>query len=95
MLSLKENIEWKEKINVSTEGNVSSGYFKYTVLGIEKIGKVNCFRVEVLYGDENEEEKNIRELGMRKQIWVDTEKRILIKSQTYAGNLLLSETNLK
>jgi len=49
----------------------------------------------VLYGDENQEEKDIREVGIRKMVWVDTEKRILIKSRQYAGNLLLSETYLK
>jgi len=64
------------------------GTIEYNVIGREKIDGRNCFKVEAKILEGNT-------VSLKKILWIDAEKRVLVKAQTKTpDNLLLMETHL-
>ena len=88
MLALKEDLKWSEEVEISMGERKYIQIMDYKVLEIEKINKIECFKVEIIF-------KEAKRIWQKKIIWVDTKRRIMIKSQMLtAENLLLYETNI-
>ncbi len=93
MLTLKENINWVQKINMTDEFGSAEGENKYKVMGIEKVNGKNSFKIEIAYMEKNLD-TGVNEILYKKIHWVDVDKRILVKSQIKSENLVVEETNL-
>lgn len=93
MLALKKDLKWESHINMSVEGTMLSGSKNYRVLDIEKVNDRECFKVE-LVSTVDSPNTNMREINFRSIVWVDVEKRILVKKIKYIENLKINEINL-
>ena len=85
MLSLDEDfklevMDFKNKEKIKKE--------VLEVVGTDKIKDKECYKVEYRKIDEN------NKVTMRGIFWVDVEKRILLKDETYMGNLKIADTEL-
>ncbi len=86
MLYLDDGKEFEIK-NEEKDGN---RFLHFKVIGSEKIGNIDCFKVEMTISklSKNSEVKKIYEKGV---FWIDKEKRIVIKLQVYVENLMTTE----
>jgi len=89
MLYLKDGKEFE--IKNEEKDRIMLIHFK--VVGREKIGNIDCFKVEMTTYElsKNSEVKKIYEKVI---FWIDEEKKILIKAQSYVGNLAAGEMTL-
>ncbi len=86
MLKLKENITWTEIIKV-TEDNISKIIkATYFVDGYEKIDERKCFKVNVNYSETFMSGVIEKTKYSTKILWVDVEKRFIIKADTKTEN---------
>lgn len=90
MLALEKDMKWKEDI-ISTEPVKQESHLEYEVLGIENINKRKCFKVNVRFSNKIE---NNQQSVTNSIMWIDVEKRILIRWELYGDNLRLGEINL-
>jgi len=93
MLKLKKGLKWESYINMSVGGHMISGPKSYHVVDIEKMNGKNCFKVELVSKVYNPA-TNVQEINMRSTIWVDIEKRVLVKKVKYIDNLKIDEIEL-
>jgi hypothetical protein len=95
MLSLDENFRWEEKMTL-TEPVKQDTTISYEVVGGEKINNRDTFKVEIFM--DNKRLGNDREViqnnKMKSLLWVDKEKRILVKAEVYINNVLIKQINL-
>jgi len=88
MLGLNESFKYKIYGNTTNENKKMGGTIEYNVIGREKIDGRNCFKVEAKILEGNT-------VSLKKILWIDAEKRVLVKAQTKTpDNLLLMETHL-
>ena len=90
MLALDNTFRWKEEI-YTTKPVIQRTILEYEVIGMENVDGRTCFKVEVRDTNNIEGEKK---QYMKHILWIDAEKRILIRQQSYIQNLMVSETNL-
>lgn len=90
MLSLNDNFKWKVNAEDRSFGMAPRAEtIEYQVTGREKVNKRNCFKVEMKVKSEQRSGDTGKII-----FFVDVEKRIVVKTQVYSGNLLISETDL-
>jgi hypothetical protein len=89
MLALDENFEWEEEI-YTKEPVIQESFIKYHVAGIDKINGRECFKVNIEFRNKVEDQEKTQNFI----VWVDIKDRILVRHQSYVGNLQISEINL-
>lgn len=90
MLALKKDMKWEE-YTIINEPVKQESHLEYKVLDIENINKRKCFKVSVRFSNKIENgQQSVTNLIM----WVDVEKRILVRLELYSLNLYLGEINL-
>ncbi|OQX20999.1 MAG: hypothetical protein BWK75_04105, partial [Candidatus Altiarchaeales archaeon A3] len=94
MLALDENFRWIQTIEEKGEGN-HKGEIEYKFVENEKANNREYFKVEITFKDKSQvKSEGYAPIDMKMIVWVDKEKRILVKSQTKSEGLMTSETNL-
>jgi len=86
MLSLNENFRWK--MNVYKPEDKQNLSLEFDTLGVEKEQNRICFKVKIS-ATSNINEKSIK---MGSLLWIDKEKRILVKGRLYINNIPFTET---
>ncbi|ODS38390.1 MAG: hypothetical protein A7315_12420 [Candidatus Altiarchaeales archaeon WOR_SM1_79] len=101
MLSLNENFRWKQEIEIAEKfgsGEKHSGKItmEYRVVDMEKTDGRECFKVEIVGRMEEDEQESFPDESdkIEMTLWVDVDKRIMVKQQTKQGNFMTTETNL-
>ncbi len=89
MLSLDENFNWIQTKEDKEWGHKAK--IEYKVVCVEKINNKDCFKVEIMTKDKSY--LNIT-TETKMTIWVDKEKRILVKADEREGGSVTAETNL-
>ncbi len=91
MLALKENLTWTTTMNTSMDVERMTTDMTYKVIGMEKINDTECFKVEIttLMKMSEDDQGTIKEI-----IWIDANKRIVVKSLSEIEELMTSEMNL-
>ncbi len=85
MLALNENFMWSQVVDERTGGYKVE--MTYKVTGVEKINSRDSFRTEITLLENNK-------INTRWIVWIDKEKRILVKMQRITGGITGAETNL-
>ncbi|PKP57022.1 MAG: hypothetical protein CVT89_05210, partial [Candidatus Altiarchaeales archaeon HGW-Altiarchaeales-2] len=83
MLALTDDLKW----NITTVIETMEKNYNYRVLGREKINARECFKIERIHKTGNIIDEKVI-------LWVDVDKRILVKAERYYENLKLGEVNL-
>jgi len=86
MLSLNENFRWK--MNVYKPEDKQNLSLEFDTLGVEKEQNRICFKVKIS-ATSNINGKSIK---MWSLLWIDKEKRILVKGRLYINNIPFTET---
>jgi len=97
MLALDENFRWTQTMKMDEGGKKYEAEIKYKVIGSEKINNRECFKVEITFEDKSSVPSGTN--NIQTIIWVDKEKRILVKGETKMKGMRIlgatnSETNL-
>ncbi|CEG12744.1 exported hypothetical protein [groundwater metagenome] len=94
MLGLDENFRWIQ--NIEEKGaEKHKAEIEYKFVEIEKANNRECFKVEITFKDKPPVKSDMdSSIDMKMIVWVDKEKRILVKSQTKSEGLMTFETNL-
>jgi len=100
MLALKDDFIWEQKTNTSSDMYEGTDIFTYTFKDREKVNNRDCFKVEITKTAEG----NIKDPMMKgkkshkykiiRTVWVDVNKRIIVKQITKSGGLTISTTEL-
>lgn len=85
MLALNENFMWSQVVDEQTGGYKVE--MTYKVTGVEKINNRDIFKVEITLLENNK-------INTKWIVWIDKEKRILVKMQRITGGITGAETNL-
>jgi len=94
MLALDDNFKWKLIYNkTGVEEETYLGEREFEVIGREEVNNRDCFKVEIKK-IRVDSMTNVRKIVERRYLWIDVEKRILVKRQIMYENVLLSEMNL-
>ncbi|PKP58559.1 MAG: hypothetical protein CVT88_07080 [Candidatus Altiarchaeales archaeon HGW-Altiarchaeales-1] len=94
MLALDENFRWIQTIE-EKGGEKHKAEIEYKFVETEKANNRECFKVEITLKDKSSvKSEGYSSMDMKTIVWIDKEKRILVKSQTKAEGLMTSETNL-
>ncbi len=92
-LALKEGIKWTQKLNVTGMGG-GTMEVEYKVIGIEKVNKRDCFKVEQIIKAKSIKGSETTKISLENTHWVDVNERILVKSESKSGNLKIGEMYL-
>ncbi len=94
MLALTDNFNWKRTIDLGQEG--LKIIINYEVVGTEKIGNRECYKVErkimseAIYEQMNGDITQVpNEQVLKSTIWVDKNERIMVKSQSKVGDIVM------
>jgi len=90
MLDLEEGVKWSHTITSSKNFAI---IYEYDVGGKEKIGDRECFKVEVTIFEKSPKGES-EKTNERLILWVDTNKRILVRLNGLIGDLKIMEMNL-
>ncbi len=100
MLAMKDDFIWEQMTNTSSDMYEGTDISTYTVKGREKVNNNDCFEVEITETVED----NIKDPTMKgkknhkykttRTMWVDVNKRIIVKQITKLGGLTTSTTEL-
>ncbi len=94
MLALDDNFKWKLNYNKTLEEEGTYlGEREFEVIEREKVNGRTCFKVE-LKKSRMDTMTNIKKIVERRYLWIDVEKRILVKRQIMYENIVISEKNL-
>ncbi len=85
MLALNEKFVWSQVVDEQTKGYKVE--MTYTVTDVEKIKNRDSFKVEITLLENNK-------INTKWIVWIDKEKRILVKMQRITGGITGAETNL-
>lgn len=85
MLALNKNFMWSQVVDEQTGGYKVE--MTYKVTGVEKINNRDSFKVEITLLENNK-------INTKWIVWIDKEKRILVKMQRITGSITGAETNL-
>lgn len=99
MLALSENFEWNK--NMTMAGKIASSE-RYRVIGVEEIdtkdGKKKCYKVEeesIIRADMlGTEVATNNKISERATLWIDYNKRILVKAESWIENLKIGSIEL-
>ncbi len=93
MLALTRNFKWEQHTGIKyAVGETQNSIIAFEVIDVENIKGRECFKVEAT---EVSEYEGLRERFEQKTtLWIDLEKRILIKRENWVGNLRTGEMNL-
>jgi len=88
MLSITNGKQWEVSEDTVVNGKVvETTIVSYKVSdNIEKINKRDCFKTEIRWGTKRSGEE-LKTINTTATMWIDVEKRILIKMEVYEGNL--------
>ncbi len=89
MLALDDNFKWVRMWNTTGLGVHYESKYVYEVVGREKIKERECFKVEKKIMD-----LKSNEIIEKTILWVDIEKRVLIKRVKYENKTIIYERNL-
>ncbi|CEG11182.1 hypothetical protein MSIBF_A2230006 [groundwater metagenome] len=91
MLALSKDLKWKDYSNSTSNEKDIKERFEYIVKDIEYVDGRECFKVEM--SAFNIEESRVT---IKKILWVDINKRVLVKAKTtISNNLEVIAANLK
>ncbi|CEG13256.1 hypothetical protein MSIBF_A3540003 [groundwater metagenome] len=91
MLALSKDLKWKDYSNSTSNEKDIKERFEYIVKDIESVDGRECFKVEM--SAFNIEESRVT---IKKILWVDINKRVLVKAKTtISNNLEVIAANLK
>ncbi|MFN3527598.1 MAG: hypothetical protein ACK4YO_00665 [Candidatus Altarchaeaceae archaeon] len=103
MLALNENFEWKKESTIEMRNFTVNSTETYKVIDIEEIttkaGKKNCYKVENTVATSRTFAAGQRNRGnsvyfTKTILWIDKEKRILIKAEVWIENLKIADIEL-
>jgi len=95
MLSVTNGKQWEVSEDTVVNGKVvETTIMSYKVSdNIEKINKRDCFKTEIRLGTKRSGEE-LKTINTTATMWIDVEKRILIKMEVYEGNLYMGGMSL-
>lgn len=91
MLALSKDLKWTDYSNTTSYGKEIKERFEYVVKDIESVEGRKCFKVEMSAFNIGE-----NRITIKKILWVDINKRVLVKAKTTtSNNLEVIAVNLK
>jgi hypothetical protein len=82
MLALKDGLSWTTTLNSTKDDVTTQGKYEYRVTGSDYINGMDCFVVESIYS-ELDNERNVWDNYYKTIRWIDRKGRIVVRAEVY------------